>query len=226
MQNKFKKAFTMAEILIVLGIIGFVAALTLPRLSDNVDEQALVAATKKTNSELINAHEALVSRFGEPDGWLTSSTASENSKQYAQKLKNFLDIETDCGQSNGNCYSSTISDAYYLKLKSGIGLAVHIYSKPDFTCSTSGDKFYPCVFGSIYADVNGNGKGPNLNGYDMFRFDISANGIEPLGLNSSSGVVLNNTNKETNTAWVIKAGNEDYNKCFNSLSWANKRTCN
>lgn len=29
-----------------------------------------------------------------------------------------------------------------------------------------------------------------------------------------------------NTAWAIKAGNLDYNKCFSDLSWANKRTCN
>ena len=75
-------------------------------------------------------------------------------------------------------------------------------------------------------DVNGYEKGPNQNGFDIFRFDVSANGVEPVGLSETVGVVLNNSNRETNTAWVIKTGNEDYNKCFSGLSWSGKRTCN
>ena len=35
MFNNFKKAFTMAEVLMVLGIIGVVAAITIPNLKDS-----------------------------------------------------------------------------------------------------------------------------------------------------------------------------------------------
>lgn len=226
LKNNSKKAFTMAEILLVLGIIGVVAAISLPKLSDNVDEQALVAATRKINTELEDAHQAMVARYGEPDSWLKSKDAKTNSQTYAQKLKSFLEVDNDCGQSAGSCMPQSYTDAYYLKLKSGAGLAFYIYSIPDLTCSTSGNKFYPCVFGNIYVDVNGYEKGPNQNGFDIFRFDVSANGVEPVGLSETVGVVLNNSNRETNTAWVIKTGNEDYNKCFSGLSWSGKRTCN
>ena len=42
MFNKLK-AFTMAEVLLVLGIIGVVAAITIPNLKDSADEQVYVA---------------------------------------------------------------------------------------------------------------------------------------------------------------------------------------
>ena len=38
-----KKAFTLAEVLMVIGIIGVVATLTLPNLKDSSDEQVNVS---------------------------------------------------------------------------------------------------------------------------------------------------------------------------------------
>ena len=113
MKNNSKKAFTMAEILLVLGIIGVVAAISLPKLSDNVDEQALVAATRKINTELEDAHQSMVARYGEPDSWLKSKDTKTNSLTYAQKLKSFLEVDNDCGQSAGSCMPQSYTDAYY-----------------------------------------------------------------------------------------------------------------
>ena len=50
-----KVAFTLAEVLITLGIIGVVAALTLPALIQNYRERAFVTAAKKNYSILTNA---------------------------------------------------------------------------------------------------------------------------------------------------------------------------
>ena len=47
--------FTLAEVLITLGIIGIVAAMTLPSLIGNYKEKVLVTQVKKTYSELQNA---------------------------------------------------------------------------------------------------------------------------------------------------------------------------
>ena len=121
---------------------------------------------------------------------------------------------------------TSITDAYYLKLKSGTGLAISIAGDLDFTCSDFQDKYYPCAFGNIYVDVNGPDKGPNQDGYDIFDFVLSANGVEPEGLSYASGIYIYDDIPNMNTAWAIKAGNLDYNKCFSDLSWANKRTCN
>lgn len=231
MINRLKKAFTMAEVLMVLAVIGVVAAMTLPRLSDNVDEQALVAGVRKAYSDLQIAYEAMVTRYGEPDGWLSgfgkdSTKRKEATELLKNRLKESLDVDLDCGDSDTGCMSTSITDAYYLKLKSGTGLAISIAGDLDFTCSDFQDKYYPCAFGNIYVDVNGPDKGPNQDGYDIFDFVLSANGVEPEGLSYASGIYIYDDIPNMNTAWAIKAGNLDYNKCFSDLSWANKRTCN
>ncbi len=43
----FKKGFTLAEVLITLGIIGIIAAMTIPTLLQNTDEAQLKTAWKK-----------------------------------------------------------------------------------------------------------------------------------------------------------------------------------
>lgn len=48
----FKKAFTLAEILITLGIVGIVSALTIPTLIQNYKKQVLVNQLKKSMSEI------------------------------------------------------------------------------------------------------------------------------------------------------------------------------
>lgn len=51
-----KSGFTLAEVLITLGIIGVVAAITLPTLIQNNDEKATVTKLKKMYSNLQNAY--------------------------------------------------------------------------------------------------------------------------------------------------------------------------
>ncbi|DAA83106.1 MAG TPA: hypothetical protein DCS44_06240 [Cyanobacteria bacterium UBA10660] len=45
------RTFTLAEVLITLGIIGVVAAITIPSLMENVRNRDLQAQLKKTYSE-------------------------------------------------------------------------------------------------------------------------------------------------------------------------------
>src|SRR5574344_2169587 len=53
--KQFKAAFTLAEVLIVLGIIGVVAAMTLPTIMQKAQEQSLVSGLLKFNTELQQA---------------------------------------------------------------------------------------------------------------------------------------------------------------------------
>ena len=46
------KAFTLAEVLLVVAIIGITAAIALPNLSQNVDEDKYIMLTKTTYNEL------------------------------------------------------------------------------------------------------------------------------------------------------------------------------
>ena len=53
-----KKAFTLAEVLVTLGIIGVVAAMTMPNLMSNYQRQSYVTQLRKIHSELSQAVEA------------------------------------------------------------------------------------------------------------------------------------------------------------------------
>ena len=64
-----KSAFTLAEVLITLGIIGVVAAMTLPALKQKLDERANITMLKKFYSEFTNATNLLIVDYGFPSGW-------------------------------------------------------------------------------------------------------------------------------------------------------------
>lgn len=62
-----KRAFTLAEVLITLGVIGVVAALTLPSLIQKSTEKETVVALKKFYSESSQAFSLAVEKDGEPN---------------------------------------------------------------------------------------------------------------------------------------------------------------
>ena len=63
--NAFKKcAFTLAEVLITLGIIGVVAAMTIPTLMANIKAHQYSAKFKKTVSTLSNAAKMSQAQYG------------------------------------------------------------------------------------------------------------------------------------------------------------------
>ena len=55
LHNKKKSAFTLAEVLITLGIIGIVAAMTLPALIQNYQKKQTVSQLKKAYSVISQA---------------------------------------------------------------------------------------------------------------------------------------------------------------------------
>src|SRR5574344_1306929 len=82
-----KSAFTLAEVLITLGIIGVVAALTLPSVINNIQDKQMKVAWKKVFSELSQANEQLNNEYG---GTYTTECSDFNDKclraLYATKL--------------------------------------------------------------------------------------------------------------------------------------------
>ena len=62
-------AFTLAEVLITLGIIGIVAAMTLPGVMGKFREKATVTKLKKFYSVLSQGYIFATEEFGTPDVW-------------------------------------------------------------------------------------------------------------------------------------------------------------
>ena len=69
MQKHKNHGVTLAEVLITLGIIGIVAALTMPTLVRNYQEKATVIKLKKTYSILSQSYLYAVQEYGKPSEW-------------------------------------------------------------------------------------------------------------------------------------------------------------
>ncbi len=210
-------AFTLAELMLVMGIIGVVAAIAIPAMRTDLDEQKTVAQLRKIAVDLQDSYTAMIQKYGEPYSWVTSSTTSAQfASMLTSRLAEFLNT------------SATTSNS--ITLKNGTYIDLSYFSS--FDCSNIlsaityyDNKYYPHKIGEIYVDVNGLKNPPNDYGLDRFRFIISKNGIEPEGYNASSEGIMFSGTSEYNTAWVIKTGNMDYIRCADSLDWSTKRTC-
>lgn len=64
-----KRAFTLAEVLITLGIIGVVAALTIPTLMSNHRANVTMQKLKKFYSSMSQAQLMAINDYGEVQNW-------------------------------------------------------------------------------------------------------------------------------------------------------------
>ena len=155
-------AFTLAEVLITLGIIGVVAALTLPSVVANYKEKQLTTAWKKAYSDVANA--ALLMSQNNED----LSTEQKVGKAFAKYLK--VDkvcnankgVEQGCWRENTKIYNKDGSYAYSDPTDMGGGSVCMILTSGTLFCIDYGGKVSPLFF-----DINGYLK-PNTRGKDVF----------------------------------------------------------
>ena len=232
MEKESKIAFTLAEVLITLGIIGVVAAMTIPSLIQSYKEKATVTAVKQSYSIFAQALKMVT--IDNPDlSALTDSSlsAKENSQimfkeisKHIKKVKS-CDVDKKC---MGNTYYLNLNNEKvsnwdtYNNLVTGVlanGTSFWILSLP---ASISGEETYA---GQIGIDINGN-KRPNKFGVDFFwfTFDIYGNlytGINPHNQATPAGEYnncelggsgLSKYNGYGCSEWIITHGNMDYLK--------------
>ena len=145
-----QKAFTLAETLITVSIIGVVAAITVPTLMSNMNKQIYVTGLKKTYTQLQNAVRLLPMVSGCSAGDYQCTEISANN--IAELLK-LAKPPYGCSM-----YTSTGTDALCLQTQDGaIIISANEYNS------------------TIGVDVNGD-KGPNIVGRDRFMFEIFWNG--------------------------------------------------
>lgn len=221
MFNNFKKAFTMAEVLMVLGIIGVVAAITIPNLKDSADEQFYVAKAAKVYSEMETAFSRATLKYGNAIDW-NGMADSNIGTAVGSKMLKYLDVTDTCGTgANSRCWSAnssvnaTVNAAYKLALKDGTTLAFfNDRTLAQFKAISSNSLF-------VLMDLDGPTKGPNTIGIDQFYFFMLYNGtLTPRNLYTSD-----NPTYSSYLAWVLKFGNQEYMKC-STLEFNGNKTCN
>ena len=104
-----KVAFTLAEVLITLGIIGVVAAMTLPTLINNYQDKMTVTKLKRANSVLNQAFMLAVEKYGYINDWCDATTENgmlinteSCSKLVADRIAEFLPVVKRCKSNAGN----------------------------------------------------------------------------------------------------------------------------
>ena len=210
-------AFTLAETLVVMGIIGVVAALTIPNLNQSTGDREKVAKLKKVYSNLEDAFGRATAVYGPVGVWFSGLDCVYNDSETCidragERLTEFMKV------------SKKIDGEYVL----ADGAAVYVYT----AVSEQWCRCYPnakCYFG-IYVDIDGFNKGKNLDGYDRFYFSATDQGVLPDG--TEHRIRLDDPDLDTPcygqeycTAWVIINGNMDYLKCYDELSWSGKTSC-
>ena len=158
-----KKGFTLAEVLITLGIVGVVAAITLPSISAKIQKNMLVEQLKTFYSSFTNAINLYMYKGGYED--FSQTIFADSSVSFEDKKEHFISEVLEKNL-QGKRTNVTIKEAYF-KGGTSINLTYdYVTSKGSLI------KFDKSLWNSlftIYFDTNGT-KGPNRIGLDTFRF--------------------------------------------------------
>ena len=205
--------FTLSEVLITLGIIGVVAALTMPSLVANYKKKVTIVKLKKAYSILNQAFKMSEAFNGASDNWEDSYSIGADayySKYWAPYFSGATLCKTysECGfdtvfgykQLNGDTYpigmSTTSNSRIVFYLPDGFLYAIFIKTGPADNMNKSS---------MIIIDING-AKKPNILGKDAFIFTrVNGKGILPYGYNLSSSAIEKSCSLEGDgTACVTK----------------------
>ena len=213
---KRKVAFTLAEVLITLGVIGIVAALTLPTLIANYKKQVIISKLNKVYSTISQAYIFAKNDNGELQDWkLENYTESDkDDEDILYYLLPYLKVLRFCGKSEKGCfpdvrYGSIGSTGFGVNIDSSKWYSNAILEDGSIISSiTYGDN------GILRVDINGNNP-PNTLGIDLFSFlvlpeKIVPFGVDGVGASSSNDFAINRG--DYCAAWVIYGKTMDYIK--------------
>lgn len=227
------KGFTLAEILITLGIIGVIAALTLPAITEDIRGKVLQSQLKKAYSVMSQALE----QFQNDEEQLPTP---ENYPASYDGKNSFLDIYSKYFKGNAHClryecsslningfedYEKVIAEYRNYPKNNTIGGKGSFKSCLDDGIITVTDSMLivfdhrTCIPDRflLTVDINGINKQPNALGHDFFVFEINpqngrlipAGGIGSYYENSNKACSVNNSNGSSGAACTYKALNDD-----------------
>ncbi|MBE7706062.1 MAG: type II secretion system protein [Cyanobacteria bacterium SIG30] len=211
------KAFTLAEVLITLAIIGVVAALTIPSVITNYKNQEIATTLKKAYSMLASTSNLAIKDYGPVSGWnIPEGYGIDLSVDFAEKyIIPYLRVSKTCGTSNeGDCEykyirrrsngtPSTVSLAsYFTKFYLANGTLVGVASQ------SFGEGAGKHVNAMYYIDTNGK-NAPNELGKDLFIFNhlLVFNGKD------FGGKLLPNCNYDENMQCSLSVAIKDASGC-------------
>lgn len=180
-------AFTLAEVLVTLGIIGVVSAMTLPTLVKNHQRQVYVTQLHKVYNEISQAVEQVIT-----DSNAVSLGESELAKKEIDGaeyfVRNYFKTSKICStRSASDCFADsykninggTVRIRSFINPNDGYCASALLANGASVYFITNGGRYYQW---GIYTVVDVNGKqGPNILGRDLFDFVINNDGTIAVG---------------------------------------------
>lgn len=195
--KSFRGAFTLAEVLVTLGIIGVVSAMTIPTLMQNHQRTTYVTQLHKVYNEVSQAAQMV----------LTDSNAAslKESKLRRQGISYFFNYfktaQTCAGSDTSDCFASDYTNM------NGTAITLSNTIPSTAQCAVVASGAAICIDDSytIVTDINGKA-GPNILGRDLFSFMLADDGSIDLG---------DVDDKVTNFSSLCTSGTGDtYGYCF------------
>ena len=226
-----KVAFTLAEVLITLGIIGVVAALTLPSVIERHQKLETVTKLKKVYSTLSQMQVSSFADNGLASDLLTigDNVDAEKTEQYfktfwfpylksptfANNYESFYSKDDPYKRINGSASGMSFGTIYnfgrvMFSTQDGMIYTVWVMSWEHNDDGTQTAKFKD--YYTVYVDINGT-KLPNRYGRDVFLFKISPknNVVKPYCSGLSQGKINDYCSKTNDgSCCAAKIMNDDW----------------
>ncbi len=171
--NDFKKkiAFTLAEVLITLGIIGIVAAMTIPTLISNYKEKQTVTRLQKAYSTLKNAFELAKAEHGDYTTWTWNQIPFSNGQRTQYFWDTYilpqLKVSKKCFPGKNGCSSYYVYTLNGQQIFNNTTHCAFVLNDGTVVSTWAGEDNSP--YQHIWAFVDTNGfSAPNTIGKDIF----------------------------------------------------------
>ena len=190
---RIKKAFTLAEVLITLMIIGVIAAITIPTLKKVSDDRVYITSAQKSYAAFSTA----VKNIKRNEGPIKTWVAGYN--QMGVLFEKEMNAKTN-GEGYGEYEISTLAganDTFLVDMELLDG-SMWCFESDSKTCSLRAENLYSNACLLVKVDTNGK-NAPNMVGLDVIGFYVKSDGtVLPYG----AGVpISNDTCKKDGTGW-------------------------
>lgn len=234
--------FTLTEVLITLGIIGIVAAFTLPTLIHAYQEKVIVHSLTEVYSILNQAYKMSSEDNGPISAWDLSSNPDEARAQIIEKFTPYMKSYLICDNKNIKCRDHQMpvdlngkdtNSSYTYNMILGNTTKINIDNTgsqtPAISVKDCDGGCYTGMFGNstmlsahlIMVNVTGRDNKP-MWGKDLFLFAILDRGIIPFGVVGWAKTHKCNPSGSSNAGWwngttcagyVLSHKNLNYLKC-------------
>lgn len=166
-----KQAFTLAEVLITLGIIGVVSAMTIPSLVQNYQRDTYVTQLHKVYNDITQGFKQVIT----DSNAVSLGESNYTARGAAWFLNNYFKTLTTCTVDD---LDSCFADSY----QNMVGTNIDLSDTVDGNCAVIASGSAICLDQRfVTVDVNGK-KGPNIFGRDLFVFNVMNDGTIDSGV--------------------------------------------